>query len=122
MVKQIYVAGNKYDNAPYAKQILEAIERYKPIGLDQVLNPHRPYRGQRHTADGERGKQQIVGLTVRDIRDCLILSFYDASPPENKKNPPKSVEDLPLHEMSLESISQHLMCWIERYMGIYPNI
>jgi hypothetical protein len=118
-MKNVHVAGSKYDNAPYAKQILEALNRYKPIGLDQVLNRNRPYNGQQHTGDGERGKQQVVGLTMRDIRDCLILAFYDSS---GLSNPPKSVEDLPLHEMSLEAISQNMTCWIERYMGIFPNI
>ena len=121
MTKQVHIAGNKYDNAPYAKQILEAIEEYQTIGLDQVLNRNRPYSGQRHTDDGERGKKQIAGLTMRDVRDCLILAFYDSRPPEIK-TPPKSVEDLPLGKMSLEAISQNMMCWIERYMGIYPNI
>ena len=120
-MKQVYVTGNKYDKAKAAKQILEAIEEYKPIGLNEVLDPNRPYNGQRWTDDGKRGQTLVQGLTIRDIRDCLILAFYDSRPPE-LRTPPKSVEDLPLAEMSLEAISQNFSCWIERYMGIFPNV
>lgn len=118
--KYVYVAGDRHDNAPYAKQILEAIEEYKSIGLDEVLNRNRPYNGQRWTSDGARGKTIVKGLTKRDIRDCLILAFYDSRPPDCP--PPKEVEELPLENMSLEAISQNLCCWIERYMGIFPDL
>lgn len=117
-MKKVYVAGNKYENAKYAKQILEAIERYKGIGLDDVLDRNRPYDGQPWTDDGKRGMTEISGLTMRDVRDCLILAFYDSSP---DREVPSSMEELPLAEMSLEAISQNLCCWIERYMGIFPN-
>jgi hypothetical protein len=120
-MKKVYIAGDRHDNAKSAKQIAEAIEDLKSIGLADILDRNRPYNGQRWTDDGARGKQEVKGITMRDIRDCLILAFYDARPPECNP-PPKEVEDLPLNEMSLESISQHLTCWIERYMGIYPNI
>ncbi len=117
--KSIYIAGDKHDNASCAQQILEAIEDYKSIGLDEVLNRNRPYNGQPWTDDGKRGKVLVQGLTMRDIRDCLILAFYDSRPPNCP--PPKEVEDLPLEDMSLEAISQNLCCWIERYMGIFPS-
>jgi len=119
-MKKAYVVGDRHDNAKYAKELLEAFEEYQPIGLADALDRNRAYNGQSHTSDGERGKTQVVGLTMRDLRDCLILAFYDSRPPECK--PPKSVEDLPLDDMSLEAISQNLACWVERYMGIFPNI
>lgn len=35
----------------------------------------RPYNGQPWTCDGERGKQEVKGITMRDIRDCLIKAM-----------------------------------------------
>lgn len=35
----------------------------------------RPYNGQPWTDDGERGKTEVKGLTMRDIKDCLIKAF-----------------------------------------------
>lgn len=40
----------------------------------------RPYNGQSHTDDGERGKTIVEGLTMRDIRDCLIKAMLISSP------------------------------------------
>ena len=119
-MNKVYVAGDRHENAKAAKQILEAIEELKCIGILDVLDRNRPYNGQRHTDDGKRGETEVRGITMRDVRDCLILAFYDSRPPDC--NPPESVEDLPLDDMSLEAISQNLACWIERYMGIFPNI
>ena len=119
-MKSVYVAGDKYTNAKSAKQILEAIEDIECISLKDVLDRNRPYNGQPWTDDGERGQTMVQGLTMRDIRDCLILAFYSSAPVA--ETPPRSVEDLPLAEMSLEAISQNLACWLERYMGIFPNV
>ena len=119
-MKQVYVAGDKYTKAKAAKQILEAIEDIECIGLKDVLDRNRPYNSQPWTNDGERGQAMVQGLTMRDIRDCLILAFYSSAPVA--ETPPKPVEDLPLAEMSLEAISQNLGCWLERYMGIFPNV
>jgi hypothetical protein len=35
----------------------------------------RPYNGQSWTDEGERGKTEIKGLTLRDVRDCLIKAM-----------------------------------------------
>lgn len=35
----------------------------------------RPYNGQIHTDDGLRGKQIVQGLTMRDLKDCLIKAM-----------------------------------------------
>jgi len=121
-MKQVHVVGDKYQKAKVAKQILEAIEDLECIGAEDVQARNRPYNGQPWTSDGERGQTLVEGLTMRDIRDCLILAFYEAAPPQMREYPPKSVEDLPLAKMSLESISQSLGCWLERYMGIFPNV
>jgi len=119
-MKRVYVSGTKEDKAKAAAQILEAIENIRCPSLKDVLNRERPYNGQPWTDDGERGRTMVKGLTMRDVRDCLILAFYAAAPIEDAW--PESVEDLPLQEMSLEAIAQNLCCWIERYMGIFPNL
>jgi hypothetical protein len=122
MVKNVYFAGNpsKYDKAKVAKEIMEALEDMPKLGQEIVSKRDRPYNGSWWTDDGERGQTEVSGLTIRDIRDCLILAFFDSCPPEYKKV--NDVEKLPLQEMSPEAISQNLSCWIERYMGIFPNI
>jgi len=124
-MKKVYVAGDKYSKAKVAKQILDAIEDIECIGLADVLDRNHSYNGQPWTSDGERGQAMVEGLTMRDIRDCLILAFYSSTPDIEflmKETPPQSVEDLPLEKMSLEAISQNLACWLERYMGIFPNV
>jgi len=40
----------------------------------------RPYNGQLHTHDGTRGKQEVKGLTMRDLKDCLIKAMLISSP------------------------------------------
>lgn len=40
----------------------------------------RPYNGQSWTDEGERGKTEVKGLTMRDIRDCLIKAMLVSSP------------------------------------------
>lgn len=35
----------------------------------------RPYNGQSWTDNGERGKTEVKGLTMRDIADCLIKAM-----------------------------------------------
>ena len=119
--KGVYVIGDKFTKAKAAKQIMEAVEDMERIGLNDVLDRNRPYNGQPWTSDGERGQTVVQGLTMRDIRDCLILAFYSSAPNVEEIHP-QSVEDLPLAEMSLEAISQNLACWLERYMGIFPNV
>lgn len=123
MRDNIYFAGNpnKYQKAKMAKQIIEALEEVNNLFCREIIiKRDRPYDGQAWTDDGERGKTEVRGLTMRDIRDCLLLAFYDSSRPESDNI--KCVDNLPLEQMSPLAISQNLCCWIEKYMGIFPNI
>jgi hypothetical protein len=52
----------------------------------------RPYNGQSWTSQGERGNTEVTGLTMRDIRDCLIKAMIESSP-------------------SNESVEEWLKCW-----------
>lgn len=48
---------------------------------DYQNDRNRPYDGQPWTDLGKRGKQEIKGLTMRDIVDCLIKAMITSSPP-----------------------------------------
>lgn len=89
--------------------------------LCQTLDRNRPYDGQPHTDAGVRGQQQVHGLTMRDITDCFIRGAFDSSgiSPEGW---PSDIHELPWHEMSPMAVCQNMMCWVEKYMGIFPNI
>ena len=121
MKKQaVHVAGDKYMNAGAAAQIVEAIEELKSISLADVTDRNRPYNGQPWTDTGERGQALVEGVTMRDVRDCFILALFSSQP--YWKPRPETVDDLDLQELSLEAVSQNLVCWLERYMGIFPNL
>ena len=97
------------------------MEAASPSSLAAHLDRDRPYDGQPHTDIGERGRQEVSGVTMRDLRDCLIRACYDASgllPSEW----PGSVFDLPWGAMDIIAVAQNFTCWVERYMDIYPNI
>ncbi len=121
MKKQaVHVAGDKYMNAGAAAQIVEAIGELKAIGLNDVTDRDRPYAGQPWTSDGDRGRTLVEGVTMRDVRDCFILALFSSQPYGEVR--PETVDDLYLQELSLEAVSQNLACWLERYMGIFPNL
>lgn len=40
----------------------------------------RPYSGQRHTCLGQRGQQEVSGVTMRDIYDCFVRGFILSHP------------------------------------------
>ena len=60
-------------------------------------------------------------MSERDIQDCFIRACYDSSGLD-PKDWPGSVYDLPWAEMDIIAVSQNLSCWIERYMGVFPNV
>ena len=94
------------------------------------MDRNRPYDGQPHTDDGERGKTIVAGLTMRDVQDCFVMGFLHASEFQRaekgiseRKNP---VRD-DLYSIDLEQIDpvaaiQCAMVEIEKMMGIFPNV
>ena len=85
------------------------------------MDRNRPYDGQSHTDEGERGKTFVEGLTMRDVADCMVIGFLEASGsyPENPtKNDMYAVSELP----SPGAAIQCAMCNVEKMMGIFPNI
>lgn len=109
----------------------------------------RPYNGQPWTTNGIRGQQEVKGVTMRDIKDCLIQSFLVCVDPDNPEqsqlaNKVFEISDDPhigkgtkyaakgtwrtqdvykvdLSKVNPIAVAQNLGCFIEHYMGIYPN-
>ena len=84
----------------------------------------RPYNGQLHTTAGLRGQQEVRGLTMRDIADCIVLGMLDAS--GRHLAPPTPIWDdvykCDFSHTDPIAIIKNATCWMEKYMGIYPNI
>jgi len=105
----------------------------------------RPYNGQPWTSDGERGRTLVEGLTMRDVADCIVQGFLTASTSEELQQ--KTVEiskdkdigigtkyaakntwrhddiyQVVLEDMDPGAVIKSAMCFIEYYMGIFPNL
>lgn len=96
------------------------IERLAPSSLAAHIGPARPYDGQSHTVHGDRGRQEVHGITMRDVQDAFIRACYESSG-LMIEDWPGSVYDLPWSDMDIIAVSQNLGCNLEKAMGIYPN-
>jgi len=119
MKEKAHVTGNNEISEDAMHQIQEAIDKMFPTDILDTLDRSRPYNGQPWTDAGERGMQQVSGLTIRDIRDCFVRACYDSDPSQNY---PKSIYDLDWENIDIMAVCQNMVCWIERYMGIFPNL
>ena len=96
------------------------------------LDRSRPYNGQSHTDIGERGKQEVHGITMRDLRDCYIRAvalstgpgplYVEADKGEDANICENDLYDLDLRHIDVIAIQQNLTCEVEKIMGIFPNI
>ncbi len=99
--------------------------------LDRLYR-NRPYKGQPHTDNGERGKQLVAGLTMRDLGDCFIFAAFQAG---NDQLTPERYEEvkagkvcrndlykLDWNKLDPGALMQNMTCNVERMMGIYPNV
>lgn len=87
------------------------------------LDRARPYDGQPHTDQGERGKAIVVGLTMRDVSDCMVRGFLDAAGKGDTKNPVHDdIYNIDNDKIDFGAVIQNSMCWIEKYMEIFPNV
>lgn len=105
----------------FIERLEQAVEDMSQSNYAQTLLRDRPYDGQPWTDLGERGKQEIKGITMRDLRDCYIRACYLSSGLSTEQYP-KSVYELPWDDMSPIAIAQNLTCEVERVMGIFPNL
>lgn len=105
----------------------------------------RPYNGQPWTDGGVRGKQEVKGITMRDIHDCLIQAMLISCTDEKLADKVFEISDdsdigkgtkyaakgtwrkqdvykIDFKKVDPIAIVQNLTCFIEHYMGIYPNV
>ncbi len=94
---------------------------------------NRPYIGQPHTDNGKRGKTEIKGITMRDLKDAFVMAAFDAG---NDQDPSgnnfdrerkgcvayNDIYKLDLNKIDPIAWQQNLACRIEKMMGIYPNV
>jgi len=112
---------------------------------DYRNDKERPYNGQPHTSNGIRGKQVVSGITMRDLRDCLIQAFLVSSSDEELQKKvfeisddpdigkgtkyaakgnwrPQDVYEIDFDDIDPIAVAQNLTCFVEHYMGIFPNL
>ncbi len=86
------------------------------------LEKDRAYDGQSHTHNGIRGKEMVKGLTVRDITDCIVKGFLDASGGIPLNPVHDDIYNIDLSKRDPGAIIQNTVCHIEKMMGIFPNL
>lgn len=87
------------------------------------LERDREYNGQSHTDSGVRGKTIVSGLTMRDISDCIVRGFLDAAGLGDTVYPIRDdIYRIDLDKIDPGAVINNTMCWVEKYMGIYPNV
>lgn len=101
-------------------QHLAAVEFLNPSTYQAHVDPGRPYNGQPWTAEGVRGAQAIIDLSVRDVYDAVIRAVFESHGllPEER---PESIYDLP-GDVDPMALAQNVVVELEKAMGIYPNL
>ncbi len=94
----------------------------------------RPYDGQPHTDNGVRGSQEVCGVTMRDLSDCIVRAFFQCSShvnmekyEESNKGEDANLCRNDLYGWNLDEIDPVAMiqcfgCEVEKIMGIFPNV
>ncbi len=88
----------------------------------------RPYNGQSHTDQGERGKTEVRGLTMRDVKDCYVMGYLMATGRGHLVESGKWRYQMvyeppdPGWEPDELAVAQNMLCCIEKMMGIFPNV
>jgi len=115
----------------------ELFEHAFPASYQRGMLRARAYEGQPHTDHGHRGRQEIHGITFRDLHDAFVRAcclsaggiseeydrFYqEATKGERALLAESDVYDLPWERMDIIAVAQNLSCEIERLMGIFPNL
>lgn len=86
------------------------------------MDRDRPYNGQPHTGQGERGKTVVKGLTMRDISDCMVRGLIDASGLQIENPIHDDIYKIDEKNIDFGAVIQNTLCWVEKYMNIYPNV
>jgi hypothetical protein len=86
------------------------------------MDRNRPYDGQIQTDSGERGKALIVGLTMRDMVDCMVRGYLAAAGVKRDNPVWDDVFSIDLPHFDPMAMMQNAMREVEKMMGIYPNV
>ncbi len=86
------------------------------------MDRNRPYSGQSHTHNGERGKAIVEGLTMRDVADCIVGGFLSCGGIYKDNPVPNDIYKINLNDIDPGAVIQNTVCNIEKMMGIFPNL
>lgn len=106
---------------------------------DILTHPDRPFTGQPHTDQGERGKTEVKGIRFRDLADCVVRALVDCNVSRLIDEDAKlgwelhgraedgtlnynDVFKLPIEGMDPLALVQTVCCQVEKAMGIFPNL
>lgn len=104
---------------------------------DHTTDHDRPFTGQLHTHQGERGKTEIRGLRFRDLADCVAKAWIDAAShtvedEEERDKLQQRADDGTLNYNDLYRLEcgsidpvaliQSVGIRVEKLMGIFPNV
>ena len=104
---------------------------------DFTTDPERPFNGQRHTSQGERGKTEVRGIRYRDLSDAVCKAWIDAAghtiEDEQLRDELRQRADdgtlnyNDLYELECGDVDPvalilSVCCRVEKLMGIYPNV
>jgi len=102
----------------------------------------RSYNKQQHTFQGIRGSQKIENITLRDIADCMVQGLLVSTGDDELYSKTFEIDTEfkgteysskgtwkynDLYEIDWNNIDpiaviQNTLCFVEHYMGIFPNI
>lgn len=104
---------------------------------DSSVDSNRPFTGQSHTDQGERGKTEICNIRFRDLSDCIAKAWIDAAghtveSEELEEELRRRADDNTLNYNDLYNLQcgdidpialiQATACRVEQLMGIFPNV
>ena len=104
---------------------------------DHTTDPDRPFTGQPHTDNGERGKTEVTGIRFRDLADCVVKAWIDAAghtiEDESLRDEMyrrsddgtlnyNDVYNIECGDIDPVALVQNVCCRVEKAMGIYPNV
>lgn len=105
-------------NEEFNKQLKWAFAEMQGTNAHSMAR-ERPYDGQPHTMLGKRGKEEVKGLTIRDIGDCIVKALLSCGGTE-RENPiwddVYSIESL--NDIDPVAVVQNTACNIEKMMNI----
>lgn len=92
---------------------------------DNGFDPNRPFDGQPHTDQGERGKTLVAGLRFRDVCDCFVIGWLQAAMRGSlAEGGTATYNDIYECDEDVDplAVMQNMTCEMEKRMEIYPNM